>query len=102
MNRDQFKLANDVVRKLVHQWDPYSLLEGGSPNDEFDSEISTIVSKISSIQSESDATKVVSNVFSSAFEPALFTEEMCNSYGRDLFAGLKEKGLLNLTGQLPH
>ena len=34
-----YKLALQVVGAVVHEWDPYSLLAGGCPADEFDSEI---------------------------------------------------------------
>jgi hypothetical protein len=95
MNQEQIELANQIVSELVRQWDPYSLLASGCPNDEFDPEVSSIVSNISSIHTEQDATRIISEVFSSAFEPEHFTEDICKPYGRDLFAILDQKKLIS-------
>jgi hypothetical protein len=65
----KYKLAIQVVGRVIHEWDPYSLLESGCPNDEFDTEIASVVSQMSRIKSAEDAAHVLSRVFSSAFEP---------------------------------
>ena len=84
-----------VVRSLVHRWDPYNLLKGGAPKDEWDDAIRMIVARVHTVREPSDATRVVSRVFSCLLGPAEFTLEMCESCGQELFQGLKSEGLLH-------
>jgi hypothetical protein len=92
-NRD-YKLAVDTIRVIIHEWDPYGLIRGGAPQDEFDREIASVASQLSRIQSSKDAAYVVSRVFSSNFEPHLFKPEACADVGEKLFKALKDRGLL--------
>ena len=81
-----------VVAKVIKEWDPYALLEGGAPDDEFDSEVSLVVAQVSRITSPSDAAQAISRVFSAQFEPNLFTPELCAQVGEQLFTELKSHG----------
>ena len=92
--RIDYDRAFGVVRDLVARWDPYSLLAGGAPEDEFDSEVRSVVQQIPRIRSANDATHVISRVFSSAFEPSLFKPEDCTEVGNELFHVLDEQKLL--------
>ncbi|MFO0925009.1 MAG: DUF1871 family protein [Pirellulales bacterium] len=83
--RQEFDRAVLAVRKLVAQWDPYALLAGGAPLDEFDSEVLAIVRQIPRIQSIEDASSVISRVFSAAFEPSQFQPSDCEEMGTELF-----------------
>ena len=83
-----------VVAPIIAAWDPYGLLEGGAPADEFDSEISAVASQVSRIKSANDAAHVVSRVFSSSFEPAPFTPQLCVAVGNQLFSALEAAGLV--------
>ncbi len=84
-----------VVRDVIHEWDPYLLLAGGAPNDEFDSEIRSIVKQIPRIGSANDAAGAVSRVFMSAFSnDARFSTENCAAVGAKLYAALEENGLV--------
>jgi hypothetical protein len=89
-----YKLALQVVGAVVREWDPYSLLAGGCPGDEFDSEIASMVSQIPRIKSEQDATLALSRVFSSGFETERFTHDKCHEAGVKLFAALLANGLI--------
>jgi len=82
-----------LVARVVAEWDPYALLAGGSPHDEFASEIASVVSQVSRIKSATDAAHVISRVFSSSFEPCLFTPEACAQVGERLFSELQAHGL---------
>jgi hypothetical protein len=84
-----YERAAAIVRAIIHQWDPYHLLEGGAPLDEWDNEIAQIVIQISQITSASDAATVISRVFSAAFQPEGFTPEDCTEVGQQLFSALK-------------
>jgi hypothetical protein len=41
-----YKRALDVVGAVVRDWDPYGLIDGGAPADEFDSEIAAVITQI--------------------------------------------------------
>jgi hypothetical protein len=84
-----------AVRDVISQWDPYSLLAGGAPADEFESEVRSIVAQIPRIRSAHDASYAISRVFSSAFEPRSFKPEDCAEVGGMLFRTLTEQNLLN-------
>jgi hypothetical protein len=85
----------DVVRRAIHDWDPYELLANGAPPDEFDREIASIVAQIPRISSGMDATLAVSRVFSSSFQADLFKPEHCVEVGKRLYEDLNARGLLN-------
>jgi hypothetical protein len=89
-----YELALQVVGEVVREWDPYSLLAGGCPGDEFDSEIASMVSQIPRIKSDQDATLALSRVFSTAFEAERFTRDKCHEAGSKLFAALLTNGLV--------
>jgi hypothetical protein len=85
-----------LVTRVVAEWDPYALLSNGSPNDEFDGEVASIVRQCSRIKSSTDAAHVISRVFASSFEPELFTAEACAQVGSRLFAELRTHGFVSL------
>jgi hypothetical protein len=93
-DRDDYERAIQVVRAVVHRWDPYDLLGSGCPLDEFDSEIASVVTQIPRIRSNADAACALSRVFSSAFEPEKFSIEACSAPGTELYAALLADGLL--------
>ena len=88
------KRAQRVVKEIIDAWDPYALLRGGAPDDEFDSEINEIVRQLPHIRSEDDAIHVISMVMSSAFEAKDFTPDKCNAIGKEAFTRCKEEGLI--------
>ena len=55
LTKGDYKKACDIVRAVIHAWDPYSLLASGCPADEFESEIASVVAQIPRINSETDA-----------------------------------------------
>jgi len=52
-----------AIAREIRQWDPYDLLAGHAPKDEWDGEITELVGKIPRIQSPSDAVEAISQVF---------------------------------------
>jgi hypothetical protein len=87
--------ALSVVRSVIHEWDPYALLAGGAPDDEFDQQIAQLVARSRKIESPADATHAISEIFSSSFDAADFRPESCAAVGRHLFAALSAAGLLS-------
>ena len=92
--RADYDRAIAVVRRVIHEWDPYALIGGGAPSDEWDGEIAALVAQIPRIKSEEDAAHAVSRVFSSAFQPEGFSPVDCAEVGKRLYASVAESGLL--------
>ncbi|MFH1731423.1 MAG: hypothetical protein ABIF82_07215 [Planctomycetota bacterium] len=87
------------MRKLIHGWDPYRLLEIGAPEDEWNREILQIVARADQIKSATDATRVISEAFTSAFQREGFGEDDCAEVGNRLFNALKDAGLIQIAEQ---
>lgn len=86
----------NAVRGVIHKWDPYGLLALGCPNNEFDSEISSVVRQIERIASPQDAAHVLSRIFSSAFQTEGFQVADCVDVGRELYNVLQTRDLLTM------
>jgi hypothetical protein len=93
--KGQCKQMFSLVRGVINRWDPYTLLAGGAPEDEFENEVALVISRIKTIKTEKDAAIALSEVFSEAFEPENFTLEFCHQAGRDLFHELKKANFLS-------
>jgi hypothetical protein len=76
-----------IVKAVIHRWDPYSLLAMGAPEDEFDSEIASVVSQLNRIHSAKDAAQVLSRVFTSSFGQG-FKPESCLEIGELLYKAI--------------
>jgi hypothetical protein len=92
---EDYEQALSVVRGVIREWDPYSLLAGGAPNDEFDHQVAQLVARSRKIESPADATRAVSEVFSESFDAADFPLGSCAHVGERLFAALSAAGLLS-------
>lgn len=88
-----YKAAITAIRSVIAAWDPYALIEGGAPPDEFDSEVARLASRVRRIDSAESAAVQVAEVFSEAFEPSLFELEACREVGMELFKKLSAAGL---------
>jgi hypothetical protein len=85
----------DVTAGVIKCWDPYKLLRGGAPEDEFDREIASLVAQIPRIHSARDAAHAISRIFSASFERSRFTKEMCSDVGSKLYTALADQGLIS-------
>lgn len=94
MKKSDFKIAYSIVREIINEWDPYGLIATGAPEDEFDSEVHSIVGQIPRIQSSNDAIHAIKRVFASNFEPERFSIDECSEVGRKLYVALDSKGIL--------
>jgi hypothetical protein len=92
--REKYQQIWDVTAATIRQWDPYKLLSGGAPPDEFDREITSVVAQIPRIHSAMEAALAVSRVFSSTFDARTFTAEACSEVGEKLFVALSDKGFI--------
>ena len=93
--RTKYQKMWAVTAGIIRDWDPYGLLGGGAPGDEFDREIASLMIQIPRIHSAVDAAQAVSRIFASSFEAHSFTEKTCSEVGKQLYAALAEQGLLN-------
>lgn len=79
MSKRAAKKTRDLLwqttAEVIREWDPLGLLASGSPIDEFDSEISSVVAQVPRIHSARDAAHAVSRVFSSSFDRSRFAPE---------------------------
>ena len=91
--KKNYKRTQEIVRKSIHRIDPYSLLAGGSPDDEFDSEISSIVGQLQRCGSGKDVAQAIARILTSSFgekfEPSEFESE-----GQHIYAELQRNGLI--------
>jgi len=76
-DKADYELAVQIVDTAIRGWDPYALLAGGAPTDEFDAEIARVVTQIPRVKSPEDAAIAISRVFSSSFDSDTFTFEAC-------------------------
>jgi hypothetical protein len=93
--RADYDSAVDVVGTVINAWDSYSLLASGAPRDEFDMEISRLVTRIPHIRSAADASREVAAVFSHYFGPEEFSIDSCSEVGARLFDALQKAQLLS-------
>jgi len=93
-SRRQYDAARCIVRRVIAAWDPYDLLSGGAPPDEFDHEVSLVTARIPRIDSPESAAAHLSNVFTQQFGPESFGIDACREVGRDLYEQLHEADLL--------
>jgi hypothetical protein len=92
--QDDYDQAVVLVHEVIHRWDPYGLLAGGCPPNEFEAEIARVVAQVPHIRSPVDAVNTLSRVFSSSFEAHLFRPEDCAVPGRELYEVLSAHKLL--------
>jgi hypothetical protein len=92
MKKKELNKALSIVRESIHRIDPYSLLEGGSPDDEFDSEINLITSQLVRCGSGKDVAHTIARVLNSAFSEGYKPEEF-EEEGNFIYKSLLENGL---------
>ena len=90
--RQLYATALSEVRGIITAWDPYELIAGGAPTDEFDGEISALLPLLRNAHSSDDASLAVSKVFSKAFHPHDFVPEKCAMVGEQLYRALVKSG----------
>ena len=86
----------EIVTKVINEWDPYDLIRGGAPDNEFAHEVAQIATKVHEINSPTELAEVISKVFSMSFGPEWFSVTACMQVACQLFADLQTRGLLEL------
>jgi hypothetical protein len=93
--RQDYDKAFAVVKAVIGEWDPFGLFGGGAPDDEWDSEVASIVAQIPRIGGGRDAAHAVSRVFASSLERDRFGPDECDIVGKKLFDALVEAAILD-------
>lgn len=92
--RAQYDQAFAIVREVVAKLDPYGLLGGGAPADEFDGEVARLLPLLARAHSETDASAAVAEVFGAAFGKDGVDVKVWDSVGSELFERLTSTGLI--------
>lgn len=93
-SRADYDGVRAIVRRVLAAWDPYGLLSGGAPPDEFDAEVALVTARVPKIVSPESAAAHLSGVFSQQFEAERFGIDACREAGRDLYEQLRTAGYL--------
>ena len=93
--RAKYSKMWDLAASVIRTWDPWQLLAGGAPIDEYDKEISSLVAQIPRIHSAADASHAVLQIFSSSLEVESLPRDACSEVGKKFFAALSEQGLVD-------
>ncbi len=89
-----YQKAMAVTAAVINEWDPYSLISGGAPKDEFAGEVSRIAAKANEVNTPEALALAISEVFSASLEPEPFTVEACLPVATRLFEDLLTSGCM--------
>ena len=82
-----------IVKKEIAKADPYSLLELGAPEDEFDSEVKSIIRQLSRCKSAIDISHAIARTFNSSFSKNFKPEDFVQE-GNEIYDKLKNLGIV--------
>jgi len=97
---DQKTLKHDyqeivrIVIQALNEWDPYELIEGGAPENEFTEEATRIAANIKKIETPTELANVISDVFSRSFDSDVFSVAECLPVASRIFSDLEVRCLL--------
>jgi hypothetical protein len=80
------------LREFLNAWDPYCLIAGGAPENEFDSERADIYQALKSggIASEAELGRRIATIFRRAFDSS-FTPENCADLAQSIWSWWQER-----------
>jgi hypothetical protein len=81
----QRETQNQELSIIINNWDPYGLIAGGAPKDEFESEVAQILDQLDGKKSLAAVTNIISKVFSKNFEPKWFTKDKCEEVANEVY-----------------
>lgn len=91
--KNSYREIVEIVTTVINEWDPYDLINGGAPDNEFTHEIAQVVAKIDEINTPTALAEIISSIFSKEFESEQFPIEACMPVASRLFVALKARGL---------
>jgi hypothetical protein len=93
--RAQYDQTFQLVREVIASWDPYSLIAGGAPPDEFDDEVARLVARLRGATSSTDVAEAVLRIFGEAFGESGFDVGSCSEVGQQIYSRISAAGLLS-------
>ena len=97
--RAQYDQAFQLVREVIASWDPYSLIAGGAPLDEFDVEVARLLAHLRGATSSTEVAEAVLNVFGETFGESGFDVGSCAEVGQQIYSRMSAAGLLSDTSK---
>ena len=89
-----YREAIEIVRAEISAWDPYALLAGGAPADEFDAEVSKIVAGLARTRSADELASLIANVFRASFDDSSFDVASCSDVASRIMRALDERSIV--------
>jgi hypothetical protein len=90
-----YRKAIEIVRAEISAWDPYALLAGGAPVDEFDAEVSEIVAGLAGTRTAGELASLVANVFRASFDDSSFDVATCSDVASRIMRALDERSIVD-------
>ena len=94
MNHDlktEYKRQHQELTKIINEWDPYGLLDGGAPSDEFAHEVSKILTELKKATSVDEVAQIVANVFTENFGEEFLIKD-CENVSKEIFVWYQNVG----------
>jgi Domain of unknown function (DUF1871) len=92
--KHEYREIVETVQHVLNEWDPYDLLKGGAPENEFTEEATQITAKIKNSETPTALAHVISDIFSRNFESDQFPVEACLPTASRIFKELEARRLL--------
>lgn len=92
--KQEYQEIRETVTLALNEWDPYDLIQGGAPENEFIEEATEIAAKIEVTKTPTELAEVISEVFSANFESNLFPVEACLPIASKILYEIQARGLL--------
>lgn len=92
--KQDYREIVQIIKTALNEWDPYNLIEGGAPEDEFAEEATQIAAKIKKTETPAELAQVISDVFSRNFERDVFPVEACLQVAFRIFGDLEVRHVL--------
>jgi hypothetical protein len=93
--RQEYDQAISILRTAVARWDPFGLLGGGAPADEWDAEIALLLPKIQKANTAVEIARQLAAVLGERLGDTLLSSEECNTVAVEIYLRLKTDGLLD-------
>jgi hypothetical protein len=92
--REEYEEGIRILRTAVASWDPFGLLGGGAPEDEWDEEIASLLPKIQRAKTPADVAREIAVVFGGGIGGTSISIKETSDVAANIFLRLKTAGLL--------
>ena len=92
--REEYDDAFRVVRAAIASWDPYGMLGGGAPKDEWDHEIARLLPRIQNAATPANVAHEIVVAFGESAGRTPISRKECDEVATGIFLRLKTAGLL--------